>query len=304
MNCQKITVITVVYNDCKGLEITANSIISQTSLSNVEWIVIDADSKDGTIDVVRKYKQHITHTISEPDNGIYDGMNKGIGLANGEYTIFMNSGDTFADKDVIKNTLEFISKNEADYISGNTYHTIDNRITGKHIAPSKISATFFFTDALCHQSTFIKTDRLKKYGGYDCKYKITADAKFFFEDIVLRNAKYQKIEIFVSRYGINGISACNPTRVQQEKMQFLSSLLPPLVKEDLQRVAFGKTNIERIFARLKHKGILYRIISIFAIILYSPRALKNRILMRFRKSNKNKTIIINPDETCNKGSLE
>ena len=283
MYSTKITIITVVYNDCMGLEMTANSVISQTSLSNIEWIVIDANSQDGTKTVIEKYKEYTSYAISEPDNGIYDGMNKGIRLANGEYTIFMNSGDTFADNDVIKNALEFMSANKADYISGNTFHTIDNKITGKHIAPKNISASFFFTDALCHQSTFIRTKRLKECGGYDCEYKITADAKFFFEDIVLRNAKYLNIDLFVSRYDIKGISGSNPSKVQQEKMLFLSRLLPPLVKEDLQRLALGRTSIERISSRLKHKGILYRIISLFAIILYAPIALKNRFLMKCKK---------------------
>lgn len=282
----QLSIITIVYNDRIGLELTAQSIISQSAFNKTEWIIIDADSKDGTKEIIDKYRKYTAHAISEPDKGRYDGMNKGIQLTKGLYTIFMNAGDRFTDNRVIENVLKEDSWRVADYISGNTYGVIGNRITGKQISPVHITTTYFFQDTLNHQSTFIKTERLKKYGGYDCSYKIVADSKFFFEDIILRNATYAKTDIFIAKYDVSGISASNQSIAQQEKKRYISELLPPRIVEDIQRLTFGKTSIERISARLKHKGFLYRTISVLAILLYSPIAVKNRFIIFIRRYKK------------------
>lgn len=281
----EISIITIVYNDRAGLELTAHSIVSQSKFELTEWIIIDADSKDGTKDVIENYKANTSYAISEPDKGRYDGMNKGIALAKGEYTIFMNAGDSFNDNYVIENIIKESSWGNVDYISGNTYGVTDNRITGKQISPSHITATYFLKDTLNHQSTFIRTERLKKYGGYDCEYKIAADSKFFFEDIILRDATYAKSNLFIARYDVTGISGMNPTSVQQEKKRYISTHLPPRIVDDLNRLAFGKTGLERISSRLEHKGLLYLTISAFATLLYSPIAIKNRLLIHLRKHN-------------------
>lgn len=278
----RISIITIVYNDKEGLELTAKSIVSQSALDKTEWIIIDADSKDGTKKILEKYKKYTTYIVSEPDKGRYDGMNKGIAVAKGEYTIFMNAGDAFNDKYVIENILNEPIFGKVDYIAGHTYTVIGNKIVGKHMSPATISARFFFIDALCHQSIVIRTERLKIFGGYDNEYKITADAKFFYEDIILRNAKYKKTDIFISRYDINGISGRELSTVQREKMQFIKNSIPPRILIDLERVAFGETYIERISARLKYKGVIYNFISGLAILLYSPIAIKNRIKMKLR----------------------
>src|SRR5437879_6907645 len=87
----KLSVITVVYNDVKGIERTMLSVLNQT-YPNVEYIIIDGFSTDGTLDVIKKYQGRIK-LISEKDEGIYDAMNKGLAIATGDYVLFMNSGD-------------------------------------------------------------------------------------------------------------------------------------------------------------------------------------------------------------------
>ena len=89
----KLSIITVNYNDAKGLERTILSVISQTK-HNFEFIVIDGGSTDGSIDVIKKYEGNINYWVSEPDGGIYQGMNKGLRQAKGDYVNFMNSGAT------------------------------------------------------------------------------------------------------------------------------------------------------------------------------------------------------------------
>lgn len=100
--CPKVSIITVVYNDVHNISRTVESIIGQ-SYSNLEYIVIDGDSVDGTKDVVKTYLSSIDVYISEDDNGIYDAMNKGVSLSSGDWILFMNSGDVFYNGDVVSN---------------------------------------------------------------------------------------------------------------------------------------------------------------------------------------------------------
>ena len=89
----KITIITVVRNDVGHLESTMQSVLQQT-LSEIEYLVIDGDSSDGTVELIKKYSDKLTRWISEPDKGVYDAMNKGIALSTGDFVYFLNSGDT------------------------------------------------------------------------------------------------------------------------------------------------------------------------------------------------------------------
>ena len=102
-----ISVITVCYNAKSNLEKTILSVLNQT-YSNIEYIIIDGGSTDGTIDIIKRYDDKITYWQSEPDNGIYDAMNKGIQKANGEWINFMNAGDLFASTMILQQMLDAI----------------------------------------------------------------------------------------------------------------------------------------------------------------------------------------------------
>src|SRR3954454_18317001 len=92
-----LSVITVVLNDAAGFERTARSVIAQRGV-RLEWVVVDGGSTDGTITIIKSVEGRITRWISEPDRGVYDAMNKGIAAASGDYLLFMNAGDCFADE--------------------------------------------------------------------------------------------------------------------------------------------------------------------------------------------------------------
>src|SRR5574344_1377354 len=97
-----ISIITVNKDNCAGLKFTIDSVLCQT-FKDYEWIVIDAASTDGSVELIKQYQEHISYWVSEPDGGIYAGMNKGILKATGEYILFLNSGDSLADNDVLEN---------------------------------------------------------------------------------------------------------------------------------------------------------------------------------------------------------
>lgn len=199
----KISVITVVFNNAKDIGYTLESIASQ-SYENVEHIVIDGKSTDGTLEILTKHKEQIDVLVSEKDRGIYDAMNKGLKRATGEYVLFLNSGDAFYDE----NTLSDIFSNSegADIYYGETKLIDENRqIIGdrRHKTPKQFTWKSFGRGMnICHQAIYIKRSIAPQY---DLQYKISADI-----DWVIRSAKKAKTcvntHIYTTRYLVGGLS--------------------------------------------------------------------------------------------------
>ena len=219
MNHQKITVVTVCYNAERDIEKTIQSVINQT-YDNIEYIIVDGASKDGTMQVVEKYKDKIAKIVSEPDKGIYDAMNKGIKLATGEWINFMNAGDCFYDNDSVANSVPMF--NDTDIISG--ISTLSGQ-TWYPTKPSGLSLTFFLTKSLSQQATFIKTNLMKKHG-YDTTYKSASDSLFFFEALIIENVSYQDISVMVARCDDAGMSG-NEEQGYRELSDGIKRMLPP-----------------------------------------------------------------------------
>jgi glycosyltransferase involved in cell wall biosynthesis len=195
-----ISIITVVYNNASGLEDTINSVINQ-SYKNIEYIVIDGNSTDGTLEVINMYSDYIDKMISEPDNGIYDAMNKGIDLANGDYIIFLNSGDIFYDNNVL--SAVFSNKVYSDVIFGNHCQDFGSyKSFRKSNFPSVKDPMPF-----CHQSVFVKTEILKKYK-FNLKYKICSDRDQFIRIFKL-TPSYKYFNITISQIEAFGTSNKN-----------------------------------------------------------------------------------------------
>lgn len=165
----KLSIITVNYNDAIGLERTIRSVISQT-FRDYEFIIIDGGSTDNSVDVIKKYEEHIDYWVSEHDGGIYSGMNKGLRQAKGEYLNFMNGGDCYFSSNVLEQI--FSLGVETDIITG-------THIGSPHPNVGKDGVTLYnlYTGAVDHQASFIKREIALKHP-YDEKYKIVSDWKF------------------------------------------------------------------------------------------------------------------------------
>ncbi|MCF6204986.1 MAG: glycosyltransferase [Methylococcaceae bacterium] len=167
-----ITVVTVVFNGVKYLEQTIISVIEQ-SYANVEYIIIDGGSNDGTLDIIKKYESQIDYWVSEPDKGIYGAMNKGISLANGEWLNFMNAGDWFYSKNII--TLITNSNIQADFIYGN-HESRYPTTQVKHKAG--LLKNVWKGMVFCHQSFFVRKELQLCHPYETSNYIISSDYDF------------------------------------------------------------------------------------------------------------------------------
>ena len=225
----KYSIITINYNNCDGLCRTIDSVINQT-YRDYEFIIIDGGSSDGSKELLEKYDAYINYWVSEPDNGIYNAMNKGIARAHGDYLNFMNSGDTFYKSTTLEEVNTMI--NGSDIIVGSDYN--EDPKTGKSaitILPIRISFATFFMQTLPHQSTFIRQslfqDRL-----YDEQLKIVADWKFFLKKIVYDESTVQLLDLIICKREQDGISNIQSTKVNEERKLVLSQILPAGIRKD------------------------------------------------------------------------
>jgi glycosyltransferase involved in cell wall biosynthesis len=168
-----VTIVTVVFNARNKLERTIMSVIGQ-DYPDIEYIIIDGGSKDGTLDIVDKYKDHITFYVSEPDSGLYDAMNKGISHAHGDYLWFLNAGDLIYANDTISKIMGM--GKDADVYYGNTLIIdMEGRTVGlrRLKPPDKLSWKSFRNGmVVCHQAVIVKRNIIKPF---DVRYRFASD---------------------------------------------------------------------------------------------------------------------------------
>ena len=254
----KISIITVCYNAEKDIEKTILSVINQT-YENIEYIVIDGGSYDGTLSVINRYASKIDKIISEPDKGIYDAMNKGITLATGDWINFMNAGDCYVDADVLKLVSNNVVNNNCDIIYGDII--IEEEFAYYYVKAKPIE--MLNTEMpFCHQTVFTKTEVIKKYP-FDLDYKILADYNQIREIYFARYNFLYITKAIVNYDGYNGLSATAWDKILIERNIINGS-------------SFIKVRIGLIYIRLK---------SIFKIILrkFFPSIYKYFNLRKFTK---------------------
>ncbi|RXK80444.1 glycosyltransferase [Chlorobaculum sp. 24CR] len=196
-----ISVITIVYNGVMDIERTLNSVASQ-SYKNIEYIVVDGCSTDGTVDVIKKYKNSIDVWVSEKDQGISDAFNKGIKMTSGEYLIFMNCGDIFHSDDVVNNVIPCLLSNPCAVVYGNAL------VGGKCINTdhSRILLKRFLSNPICHQAVFVPAI-IHQSILYDTKYRYSMDFDLWHRLICIEHIPFVKINMIVSDYMVGGITS-------------------------------------------------------------------------------------------------
>lgn len=226
-----ISIITINYNNAKGLRNTIESVLSQNS-KDYEYIIIDGDSTDGSKDVIEEYKDRIDYWVSEQDKGIYNAMNKGIAKAKGKYCLFLNSGDVLFNENVLSSVVGIMSETDYDYYSGNSFWYNSKGKCWLVDAPQKLDAAFMYHKSLCHQSVFTRTDILKKKG-YDEKFKIVADWIQMFQTLILNDATYYYLPLVISYISAEGFSLSHVDLYHKERAEGLDFLISKRLQETI-----------------------------------------------------------------------
>lgn len=247
----KISIITINKNNASGLEKTISSVIKQT-YKNIEYIIVDGNSTDNSLNVIKKYSEYISVWISEEDKGIYDAMNKGLDLANGNYVIHLNSGDYLSDNKVIETLVSNIT-DDFDVIYGNIIIKDKNLMkqikSTQHIHYNKTYQHNIPAQPVC----FIKREVFSKYGGFDTSYKITADVVLIAKILSDRNIKYKYINIPITVFETNGISSNknNQNIIFLERKRFLIENFPGYLSD-----------FYKVYEKSFFKNFIYRVINL------------------------------------------
>lgn len=253
----KVSIITVVYNAVATIEQTILSVVKQ-DYSNIEYIIVDGGSTDGTLDIVKKYEKKIALWLSEPDHGIYDAMNKGLTHATGNYIYYLGADDCLLAPTSISQVVSFLQDNpEVDVLCASVM-----MVDSVYRIEKVYSSNFSEADVLSgyntpHQGMFVRREILQKHR-FDTSYHIAADYKNFLKFYLDPDIALQKTDLIVAYYANDGISgngteaqrmedvraleengihaAAYYAKIQQEKSSHMTNIL---------RWAFDKTGILR-----------------------------------------------------------
>ena len=204
----KITIITVVFNGAKYIRSAIQSILSQ-DYDNIEYIVIDGGSIDGTVDIVKEYQDKISVFISEPDEGIYDAMNKGIVLATGNVIGILNSDDFYVDNNVVKQVVREFNNRGVDsvfadlvYISSSNINKVVRYFDSGQFKPS----LFSYGLMPAHPTFFVKKSIYEKYGKFHTNFKNAADFDLLARFICTNKITYYYIDKVIVKMRLGGAS--------------------------------------------------------------------------------------------------
>lgn len=246
-----LSIITINRNNAAGLEKTMRSVASQIG-GDFEYVVIDGGSTDGSVEVIRSFAASFggrLKWISEPDKGIYNAMNKGIGMATGDYLQFLNSGDCLTSEDITKRMTDALkSKGYPSILYGNMLKDMSDGkvLRDKGFAGKSISFLGFYTGSLNHPSSYIRKTLFEKYGRYDENLKIVSDWKWFLQAIILGGEKPVYVDIDVTLFDMNGISEKNKALDKTERRRVLNELIPSTILADYDRWALHINRMRRL----------------------------------------------------------
>ena len=251
-----VTVVTIVFNGAEHLEETILNVLNQT-YNNLEYIIIDGGSTDNSLDIIRQYEQQLDYWVSEPDQGIADGMNKGISLATGDLIHHLHSGDLFDQAETIELVVQSYLENGWRWCYGNQKKINDQGEIVSWLYPAKFSPRVLkLGNTIPHSTVFSEKTLLEEVGGFDSRFKCAMDYHLW-----LRYAEVaapQKIEKTLARFLVGGLSA-NEIFALQDEIRVRRDLLnqTPLQKAFdilvvILRYCKWKLNI-RTFARKEEK---------------------------------------------------
>lgn len=245
----KLSIVTINYNDAAGLRKTLASVATQT-YRNIEHVIVDAASTDGSVEVIKEYAEAATYPViwvSEPDRGIYNGMNKGIRKSTGDYCQFLNSGDFLAAPNVTERMMASM-EDGIDILYGDMLKLMPNGEQVYDISGGGKDVTLntFYGGCLNHGPAYIKRSLFDEYGYYDETLMICSDWKFYMQSIVLGKATAKHVDIVVTHFDMNGISEKRKDILKEERNRLLNEMIPQGILKDYDRYHFAMSQYDRL----------------------------------------------------------
>lgn len=249
-----LSIITINRNNATGLGKTIRSVISQ-SVRNLEYIVIDGASTDGSVDVIKQFAPKFEgrlNWVSELDSGIYNAMNKGIRMATGDYIQILNSGDTLASNEVTERMIDALEKEGyPDILYGNMIKVWPDGRKFKDTCGGKegLSMLDFYRGTLNHDCAYIRRSLFDKFGLYDENLKICSDWEWYLKAIPLGGVKPVYVDIDVTQFDMTGISESGEESkkiIKAERRQILEELVPEAILKDYDNYSFDIEQMSRL----------------------------------------------------------
>ena len=258
----KLSIITINYNNAEGLRKTLASVAAQT-YRNIEHIIIDGGSTDGSVDVIKEYESAnsqnpvplIIKWSSEPDHGIYDAMSKGVKKATGDYVWILNSADCVAAAETLERMMTILDKNPLPLLLGNIVKIYPNgrKVSEKKSktnsttpVPLETSMLTFYRGTVPQDAAFVRRDLFEKYGLFDPNLKIVSDWKLYLNMIALGDVVPMYVNIDIVLFDMSGISNTNVQCRDAEKRAYLEEILPASVLKDYDAYAFPIEQYNRL----------------------------------------------------------
>jgi glycosyltransferase involved in cell wall biosynthesis len=245
----KLSIITINKDNAPGLEKTIQSVVEQT-FDDFEYIVIDGASSDGSVEIIKKYADRITYWVSEPDAGIYNAMNKGIKKAQGDYCLFLNSGDYLINSNTIKDVFEEIGNCPESDIYYSDHQNQDNTII---FLPRLLNIEFLISYSISHPNSIIKNELFLKHGFYNENFEIVSDWAFFLSEFWIHKSRFTYIKTHIALFDANGISS---TQVEKDHLE-RELVLDDMFKE-LSPLLLGYINYKLNLPRMIYYNIQQR----------------------------------------------
>lgn len=240
----KLSVVTINYNNAEGLRETIDSVAAQT-YKEFEHIIVDGNSHDEGVRIIQEYdfaqrssgQPHpVIRWTSETDKGIYNAMNKGVRMSQGEYVLMLNSGDTLVDEHVLERIIPELDG--TDIVQGNTIEEHDGKnIHNKGYGRSEITMSDVMKGNFLHQASFCRRDLFTRYGYFDENYAIVSDKKFFMTCLGLHDATFKYVDVDVANFDTTGISSAKSGELskkhEEENEQLRNELFSARMRESL-----------------------------------------------------------------------
>ena len=238
----KISIVTVCFNSSTTIKDTIISIASQKDVE-IEHIIIDGFSTDGTVEIINKHKDDLSKFVSEPDRGIYDAMNKGIALAAGDVIGTLNADDFYASENVLKEVAQIFMDSSIDACFGDLVYVNQentNKIVRYWKSRDYIPGLFKAGWMPAHPTFFVRKSVYERLGGFDLNYKIAADFELLFRFIEQNNIKTKYLPKVLVKMRLGGTTNKNLSNILRQNKEIITILSKYYVDFSVLKFVFNK----------------------------------------------------------------